>query len=88
MTKDEAADVVREYLQSQILGSREEEIALDAPLLEWGILTSLTTVQLIGHLQTAHGISIPHDQVVGSNFATIDSIATLLAELSNTPART
>ncbi|ARH93933.1 MULTISPECIES: acyl carrier protein [Streptomyces] len=88
MTKDEAADVVREYLQSQILGSREEEIALDAPLLEWGILTSLTTVQLIGHLQTAHGISIPHDQVVGSNFATIDSIATLLAELSDTPART
>ncbi|WP_310720163.1 acyl carrier protein [Streptomyces lydicus] len=88
MTKDEAADVVREYLQSQILGSREEEIALDAPLLEWGILTSLTTVQLIGHLQTVHGISIPHDQVVGSNFATIDSIATLLAELSNTPART
>ena len=88
MTKDEAADVVREYLQSQILGSREEEIALDAPLLEWGILTSLTTVQLIGHLQTAHGISIPHDQVVGSNFATIDSIATLLAELSETPART
>ncbi|WP_030810162.1 MULTISPECIES: acyl carrier protein [unclassified Streptomyces] len=88
MTKDEAADVVREYLQSQVLGSREEEIALDAPLLEWGILTSLTTVQLIGHLQTAHGISIPHDQVVGSNFATIDSIATLLAELSDTPART
>ncbi|WP_329398790.1 phosphopantetheine-binding protein [Streptomyces lydicus] len=88
MTKDEAADVVREYLQSQILGSREEEIALDAPLLEWGILTSLTTVQLIGHLQTAHGISIPHDRVVGSNFATIDSIATLLAELSETPART
>ncbi|MFF8898729.1 acyl carrier protein [Streptomyces lydicus] len=88
MTKDEAADVVREYLQSQVLGSREEEIALDAPLLEWGILTSLTTVQLIGHLQTAHGISIPHDQVVGSNFATIDSIATLLAELSETPART
>ncbi|MFF7408576.1 acyl carrier protein [Streptomyces lydicus] len=88
MTKDEAADVVREYLQSQVLGSREEEIALDAPLLEWGILTSLTTVQLIGHLQTTHGISIPHDQVVGSNFATIDSIANLLAELSDTPART
>ncbi|MFG3119594.1 acyl carrier protein [Streptomyces sp. NPDC048197] len=88
MTKDEAADVVRDYLQSQVLGSREEEIALDAPLLEWGILTSLTTVQLIGHLQTAHGISIPHDQVVGSNFATINSIATLLAELSDTPART
>ncbi|MGW9045358.1 acyl carrier protein [Streptomyces lydicus] len=87
MTKDEAVDVVRGYLQGQVLGSTEEEIALDAPLLEWGILTSLTTVRLIGHLQTAHGISIPHDQVVGSNFATIDSIAKLIAELSGTPAR-
>ncbi|MFG3285503.1 acyl carrier protein [Streptomyces sp. NPDC048111] len=87
MTKDEAAEAVREYLQNAVLGSASEEIAPDAPLLEWGILTSLTTVQLIGHLQSAYGITIPHDQVVGSNFATLDSIATLVSKLSDTAAR-
>ncbi|GAB7035431.1 phosphopantetheine-binding protein [Streptomyces sp. NPDC021749] len=87
MTKNEAVTVVREYLQKEVLGSPQEEIALDAPLLEWGILTSLTTVQLIGHIQATLGISIPHDQVVGSNFATIDNIAALLVELSDAQVR-
>jgi acyl carrier protein len=74
-------DSLRTYVSEQILQDPSVTIEPDTPLLEWGILNSISTVQLIGFIREHFQVDVPPEEVAGRNFKNLRSISQLLAQL-------
>jgi len=72
---------LRTYLSERILQDSSVKIEPDTPLLEWGILNSISTVQLIGFIREQFQVDVPPEEVAGRNFKDLRSITQLLAQL-------
>lgn len=81
MDDQDVLDTLRNYLSTQILQDSSVTIDSDTPLLEWGILNSISIVQLISFIRERFGIEIPEEEVVGGKFQDLRSITRLLAQL-------
>lgn len=75
-------DTLRTYVGEQILQDPSVAIEPETPLLEWGVLNSLSTVQLIGFIREELDIEVPAEEVVGGNFKDLRSITRLLVQLN------
>jgi acyl carrier protein len=76
-------DRLRTYISERILQDPSVTIDPDTPLLEWGILNSISTVQLIGFIREQFQVDVPPEDVVGTNFKDLRSISQLLAQLDH-----
>jgi acyl carrier protein len=74
-------DSLRAYISERILQDPTVTIEPDTPLLEWGILNSISTVQLIGFIREQFQVDVPPEEVAGRNFKDLRSISQLLAQL-------
>lgn len=74
-------DSLRAYVTERILQDPSVTIEPDTPLLEWGILNSISTVQLIGFIRERFQVDVPPEEVAGRNFKDLRSISQLLAQL-------
>jgi acyl carrier protein len=74
-------DTLRTYVVERILQDSDVAIEPETPLLEWGILNSISTVQLIGFIRERFHLDVPPEDVVGNNFKNLRSISQLLAQL-------
>jgi acyl carrier protein len=74
-------DTLRKYVDDRILQDPTVTIEPDTPLLEWGILNSVSTVQLIGFIRERFHVVVPPEEVAGRNFRDLRSITQLLAQL-------
>jgi len=54
---------------------------LDTPVLEMGILDSLSMVSLLTFVQTTLGVVIPDEKVLPENFETLGTLADLITQL-------
>jgi acyl carrier protein len=75
-------DALRGYLNERILQDSTVTIEPDTPLLEWGILNSVSTVQLIGFIRERFQVDVPPEEVAGRNFRDLQSITQLLTQLN------
>jgi acyl carrier protein len=76
-------ETLRTYVSERILQDSKVEIEPDTPLLEWGILNSVSTVQLIGFIRETFQVDVPPEEVVGKNFRDLQSISKLLMQLDH-----
>lgn len=74
-------DSLRAYVTERILQDPSVTIEPDTPLLEWGILNSISTVQLVGYIREEFQVDVPPEEVAGRNFKDLRSISQLLAQL-------
>jgi acyl carrier protein len=74
-------DTLRTYVVERILQDLSVAIEPETPLLEWGILNSISTVQLIGFIREQFQVNVPPEDVVGNNFKDLRSISRLLVQL-------
>lgn len=81
MSDQAVVEALRNYVSEQILQDSNVAIESDTPLLEWGILNSISTVQLIGFIRERFQLDVPAEKVVGSNFKDLRSISQLLSQL-------
>lgn len=80
MTEDEVYADVKSFLEEKALKG-QGTVEGDTPLLEWGVLDSLTIIQLVAHVEDRFGIVIPSDGVVGTRFRDLNSICAFVREL-------
>lgn len=78
-------DNLRAYVTERILQDPSVTIEPDTPLLEWGILNSISTVQLVGYIREEFHVDVPPEEVAGRNFKDLRSISQLLAQLHAQP---
>ena len=82
MREQAVLDALRGYVSERILQDPTVMIEPDTPLLEWGILNSVSTVQLIGFIRERFQVDVPAEEVAGRNFRDLRSITQLLAQLN------
>ena len=76
-------DSLRVYVSERILQDPSVTIEPDTPLLEWGILNSISTVQLIGFIREQFQVDVPPEDVAGRNFKDLRSISQFLTQLDS-----
>lgn len=73
------ASQILEFLTAELDRSgRPAVVAPDVPLLDSGLLDSVTLMRLIAYLEETFAVALPADQIVPEHFATVDSIAALV----------
>jgi acyl carrier protein len=82
MQEQVVLDTLRSYVNERILQDSTVTIEPDTPLLEWGILNSVSTVQLIGFIRERFQVDVPPEEVAGRNFRDLQSITQLLEQLN------
>jgi len=78
VTDDLLAYVRKEFLDND----DSADLTATSPLLEWGILNSMTTVRLVAHVKSEFGVAIPPQRMSAGNFRDIESIVQLVQELA------
>jgi peptidyl carrier protein len=61
-----------------LFGDPKGELDETTPLLEWGILDSLNTAILIGHIREEFGTAVPTEKISKATFENIRSITSML----------
>ncbi|MFD4481338.1 acyl carrier protein [Streptomyces sp. NPDC058471] len=83
MNESEIRESITAYIRERFLdGDTKGELEETSPLLEWGVLNSMNTALLIGHIRTTVGIKIPAMQVNSENFRDVRSITALVTRQS------
>jgi len=68
--------VINEWLQEHV--GTQGDLALDYPLIENGLLTSLQTMELVMFMEGEFGVTVDDDDIVEENFATLGDIVALV----------
>ncbi|MCO5967365.1 MULTISPECIES: acyl carrier protein [Actinoallomurus] len=80
MGQQDELEILQKFIEEKILDTSEVAIEPDTPLLELGILNSLTTTRLVGFIRDQFGVEIPMSEMVGDNFKDLASISRLVRE--------
>lgn len=82
MNRDEVLDRLTKFVSERLLdGSADTEITAQTPLLEWGIVNSINTMQLITFVREEIGVDVPTSAMSGKNFRDLGSITDLVVSL-------
>lgn len=76
-------DALRSYIEDQLIDAPGTAIDPDTPLLEWGILNSMSTTRLVSFIRESLGIDVPAEEMVGENFRDLTSITRLVSGLAD-----
>jgi acyl carrier protein len=71
---------VRSFLEKEVLKG-EGNVEPSTPLLEWGLLDSLNTVELVAYMEKRFDVTVPATAVTGENFRDLASICGMLSRL-------
>jgi acyl carrier protein len=74
-------ETIRKFLVDEVLEGVNANVTADTPLLEWGVLSSMSTMRLVGFLSERFGIEVPSDEVVGRNFKDLASITAMVQRM-------
>ncbi|MFF2190654.1 acyl carrier protein [Streptomyces sp. NPDC058155] len=80
MTDAEIFDDIKAFIEDKGLKG-QGTIESDTPLLEWGILDSLTLARLTAHVEARYGITVPSGVSFGERFRDLKSIVEFIVEL-------
>lgn len=83
----EAAEDVKRYIVDHILDGRDgDELTFESPLLEWGVIDSLTIVDLVDFVKARFSIDLPASELNPRNLESIRSFTGLMERFRKHPA--
>lgn len=74
-------ETIRKFLVDEVLEGVNANVTADTPLLEWGVLSSMSTMRLVSFLSERFGVEVPSGEVVGKNFKDLGSITAMVLRM-------
>ncbi|MFF4345663.1 phosphopantetheine-binding protein [Kitasatospora sp. NPDC001540] len=75
-------EALTEYTRTELLGPEDAEgLTAETPLLDWGILNSLSMARLAAFLHREVGVQVPASELIGENFKDLNAITDLVLSL-------
>ncbi|WP_210408053.1 acyl carrier protein [Allokutzneria sp. NRRL B-24872] len=74
--------LLKDFLEREVLRTPDSGLRGDTPLLEWGVLNSLTMVKLVAFIKAEFHVVVPPERIVGADFKDLASITRLVVELA------
>ncbi len=74
-------DILKRFIEDDVLQQSGTVIEPTTPLLEWRILTSLTTMRVVAFIRDRFGVFVPPERIVGANFADLNSLTRMVLQL-------
>jgi acyl carrier protein len=81
MSEEQCITELRGFVAREMLNGKDEGLDAATPLIEWGVIDSITIVLLRDFIAARFGVEIPHAELKPSNLATLTTIASLIARL-------
>lgn len=79
MQYEDIRESIRTFIEDGLLGGDDVTIEPSTPLLELGIITSLSTMRLLSFIRERFEVEIPLNEMTGDNFRDLTAITTLVA---------
>ncbi len=77
---------LRSFVASEFLDGRDAGLDADTPLLDWGVIDSISVRKLVTFVRDRFGIDVPQTEVAAKNFASLRAFTALLSRLQTAPA--
>jgi pimeloyl-ACP methyl ester carboxylesterase/acyl carrier protein len=74
-------ELVRFANQELLAGAGDVPVDADTPILEMGVLDSLSMVSLLAFIRSRMNVNVPDEEVLPENFETLGTMADLIARL-------
>ena len=81
MTRDEMLVELKAFVAEELLDGRDAGLDAHTPLLEWGVIDSLSVADLVAFTSHRFGIDVPQDEVSPSNLRDLEAYTDLLVRL-------
>jgi acyl carrier protein len=78
---EDVLDILKTFIENDVLQQSGTVIEPTTPLLEWGILTSLTTMRVVAFIRQRFEVFVPPERIVGANFANLNALTRMVLEL-------
>lgn len=73
------------FIEDEVLLQSGTTIEPVTPLLEWGILTSLSTMRVVAFIRDRFGVFVPPERIVGANFVNLNALTRMVLALQDQP---
>jgi clorobiocin biosynthesis protein CloN5 len=83
--KPEIIEDLKEFLEDEVLREKTPDLDSETPLLELGILNSLSMARMIAFIRERYGLFVPAEKIVGRNFKSLGQIAELVIGVDADP---
>lgn len=83
--KPEIVEDLKTFLEDEVLREKTQELDSETPLLELGILDSLSTARILAFIREHYRLFIPTEKIIEFNFRSLDRIAELVIEVNADP---
>lgn len=72
-----------DHIATELLGGDGADLDAQTPLLEWGVIDSMSMIALLGFIETEFGVAVPDEQVRPEHFQSVERLAALIASLGD-----
>jgi acyl carrier protein len=81
MTHEEMLSELKQYVGRELLDGRDAGLDEHTPLLEWGVLDSLSVAELVAFTSERFEIDVPQGEVTPENLKDLDAYVGMLMRL-------
>jgi acyl carrier protein len=82
MMEKEVQEELIAFIRNNFLdGDPDQQLDMSTPLLEWGVLNSLNTVQLLTFIRNQWGVRVPPTAINAQGFRNVRNITGLVTDL-------
>ena len=82
MTREEMLTELKQFVGKELLEGRDAGLDEHTPLLEWGVIDSLSVAELVSFTHERFEVDVPQSEVTPNNLKDLDAYVGMLMRLS------